>query len=504
MQRRIGWLDALPQLWLDPRRFALAISVVALMVGIILGVTNSLTVMVFSVAALILLDLAVFKQDEALATVIIIISVLLDWYELLWPNFYFPAMTTVAACCFIGLRFLTQSPERPWVAIPQLRWRVALLILAAFPILRAVSLLEGIRYYLDVFGNAMLLAVVGMLVVRNLASLRRLLSMLSALGTLVALHSIIYVRLNVFILANQNLENYLSANQYFHVSGTQINRAGSFLLNPDFNGSFLAMMFFLPVGLFFASSSRLAKVCYALEVLILFAGLYYTYSLGSLLAVGVGALAFVLIVARSRYRLYTLGALGLAVVGMRVLFPAQAQVLLQRISSPSEFSLRLGLWETALRVIAAHPLTGIGLGLDTYLLRAEPYRVALQYRAYAQPHESYLEIAAMAGLPVLALFLFILGRSLWATFRAFRNARGPHRGLIAAAITAILVMCVNSLTINEWTLAPLAATGWLIVGAISSPALARELASIPLRRRVTPHQDQLPEEIRQPAEGVQV
>lgn len=505
MQRRIGWLDAFPYLWSDPRSFALAVSVVALLVGIIFGVTGSFTGAVLSAVVLVLLDLAVFKQDEALAATIIIISVLLDWYELLYPNFYFPAMTTLAACLFVGIRFLSQSAERPWVPIPQQRWWVVLLILAAFPILEAVGLLEGIRYYLAVFVNAMLLAVVGTLVARNMDCLRRLLSMLSAFATFVALQSIIYERFGIFILANQNLENYLSANGYFRLTGTQINRAGSFLLNPDFNGAFLGMMFFLPVGLFFESSSRLAKAFYAIEALLLFVALYYTYSLGSLAAVGAGALALVLIVARSRYRLYGVGALCFVVVGMRVFFPSQMQVLFQRIANPSEASTRLGLWETALRVIAAHPLTGIGFGLDTYMLRAEPYRVvALQTRAYPQPHESYLEIGAMAGLPVLALFLVILGRSFWLAFRAYRKAHGPPRILIAAAITALLVTCINSLTINDWTLAPLTAIGWLIAGALVSPALARELATASLGKRVTRRLNQRPDQIEQPAEGVQV
>jgi hypothetical protein len=45
--------------------------------------------------------------------------------------------------------------------------------------------------------------------------------------------------------------------------------------------------------------------------------------------------------------------------------------------------------------------------------------------------------------------------------------------LIGAGIAAVITLCVNSFGNQGWTLPPLAATGWLILGTISSPLLGR-------------------------------
>ncbi len=481
MLRRSGQTDTLPWLWSKPRQFACAVGVIALITGVISGAISSLAVVALAMIGLLLLNLLVFRQDVILAASLVVIGVLLDWYELLWPDHAFPLLATALAGLFIGIRFLTQSPEHPWIALPRPLWWGVFLILGALPILWGVSLLESVQYYLNVFVNAALLYVVGMLVIRNVVLLRQLLSLIAAFGTFVAIHSMVYVVFHIFFLATPDLQQYLAdRGEHFEIFATNALRAGSFLLNPDFNGAFLALMLFLPVGLFFASSSRLAKSIYALEVLLLLLGLLSTYSLASLLAVGIGFLAFVFMVVRGRYLWFTFAGLGTTLLGAILVFPKQVGLFVQHASTPGEFTLRLGLWETALRVIAARPLTGLGLGLHSYLLYAEPYRVPLQYRPYAQPHNAYLEIGALAGLPVLALFLLLLGQSLWSAWCSYRKAMRIHwrlGALLAGGITAVLVLCINSLAINDWTLAPMAVTGWLIVGAISSPALAQWLST---------------------------
>jgi O-antigen ligase len=137
--------------------------------------------------------------------------------------------------------------------------------------------------------------------------------------------------------------------------------------------------------------------------------------------------------------------------------------------------LRTGAWETGLLVIKAHPLTGVGLSLDTYFERAEPYRVALQDTRLTQPHNSFLEIAALGGLPILLLFIAILGRALRLAIANFRQASVHQQTLIGGAFACVATLTFNSFVVNAWTLAPLAVIGWLVLGAISSPGLARSL-----------------------------
>jgi O-antigen ligase len=137
--------------------------------------------------------------------------------------------------------------------------------------------------------------------------------------------------------------------------------------------------------------------------------------------------------------------------------------------------LRSGAWATAIRVIEAFPLTGIGLGLQNYALKAEPYRVPAQYVPLVHPHNSYLELAAMAGLPVLLIFLALLLTACWFALRNWAIADIRVRPLLAAGIAAAVALSANSVSINGWTLPPLAALGWLVLGACSSPLLMNSL-----------------------------
>jgi hypothetical protein len=45
--------------------------------------------------------------------------------------------------------------------------------------------------------------------------------------------------------------------------------------------------------------------------------------------------------------------------------------------------------------------------------------------------------------------------------------------LLGGGIAAVLALSINSVSINGWTLPPLAAPGWLILGAIASPLLRK-------------------------------
>jgi O-antigen ligase len=84
------------------------------------------------------------------------------------------------------------------------------------------------------------------------------------------------------------------------------------------------------------------------------------------------------------------------------------------------------------------------------------------------PHNSYLEWGAMAGLPVLIVFVAILVFNMrWALHNwAISDARS--RCLLAAGLAVIIVLSLNSMSVNAWTLPPLSAIGWLTLGTIAS------------------------------------
>ncbi len=111
------------------------------------------------------------------------------------------------------------------------------------------------------------------------------------------------------------------------------------------------------------------------------------------------------------------------------------------------------------------------MGLQAYMLRAEPYRVPEQYRPLAHPHNSYLELGAMAGLPVLVTFVAFILFALWQALRNWALVNVRQRALLGSGIAVVIVLSTNSLSVNVWTLPPLAAFGWVILGSVSSPLL---------------------------------
>jgi hypothetical protein len=84
-------------------------------------------------------------------------------------------------------------------------------------------------------------------------------------------------------------------------------------------------------------------------------------------------------------------------------------------------------------------------------------------------------LGAMAGLPVLITFVALIVFALWWALRNWALADVKARCLLAGGIAAVVMLSVNSWSINGWTLPPIAAIGWLVLGVISSPLLTRSL-----------------------------
>jgi O-antigen ligase len=106
----------------------------------------------------------------------------------------------------------------------------------------------------------------------------------------------------------------------------------------------------------------------------------------------------------------------------------------------------------------------------------------MEFLQESHPHESYLELAAMAGIPLLVIFLVLLGAVMRDAIRSCRSADKLRRPLLAGAVAAVAGLALNSLAINAWTLPPLAAIGWFIAGLLSSPMLTH--FDIPHSRRL--------------------
>jgi O-antigen ligase len=443
---------------------------IAVLLGGALGTFDTSTA-AFIIGALLFLIVLVLHQYELAVVLILIAHIYIDWFvgrEIVG--------TTVAVGLLFFL-FIVRSPKFPWVT-PRALWLWGLfLIITIPPTIQGSqgSLYNFAFYYPNTIFGALVMFWLGLLIARDEIHLGTLFQILAVLGTLLALHTIIQARTGIVVFDISRFDAYLVRESNFGLANSDVSRAGSFLQNPDWNGTFFAVMLFLPLGLFAKATFLLEKWLYLIEIFLMSIALFFTYSIGAWIGAFAGILAFILFAGRGYYRI--LVPMLMVIIGaiLVIAFPNELNAQYQHLSNPVEVSLRTGAWQTAINVIRAFPLTGIGLGPSIYLQGAGPYRVPAQYLPLAHPHNSYLEWGAMAGLPVLIVFLALLFFSFWQAWRNWIQVDTATRCLICGGMAAVVALSANSLSINGWTLPPLAAIGWLILGAITSPLVRKTL-----------------------------
>lgn len=446
--------------------FLLIAVVLALLLAGVVGILEP-SIWGFVVGAIVMVTLVVMRQYNLAAIAIVVIHIYFDWYLGLGVT------GTSVVFVLLVIRFFFQSPHSPWIA-PRALWLWGLfLLLTISPAVQGATSRNDLAYYYpNIIFGALLMFWLGTVITRDSACLRGFFKILAGLGTFLAILTIIQASTGILWLASSHFDAYLARASNFQLGDTGIYRLGAFFINPDWNGTFFAIILFIPLGLFIESSSPLEKALYLVETFFILPALLSTFSVGAWIATIVGLVVFVTLVGRVTYRVQISAFIVVAAMLLLIGFSQQTDLLFQRGSNADLLAQRNGAWSTAIRVIQAHPLTGIGLGLQNYLQHAEPYRVPAQVIPLAHPHNSYLELGAMAGLPVLIVFVALIAFALWQALRNWAHTDRRNRSLLAGGIAAIIVLSVNSLSVNGWTLPPIAATGWLVLGAISSPLLA--------------------------------
>jgi O-antigen ligase len=449
----------------------------ALFLGVIIGAFN-LVYGLAVVGALILVIIVQLRWDELTVMLIIAVHVLIDWYLALRLVSLLMALVLLFVCYF------GRSANHPWFK-PRLIWLwVLFLTLTIYPAIHgALDLYDADTYYPSLVLSAFIMFWLGNIIAKDISSVRRVFQLLSIFATLIAVHTIIEATTGKFLFESARGEaalaqssNYQLVQNTLQTVGAGFSRAGSFYGHPNGNGTFLAFNFFLPLGLFIVSKQLWAKMIYLLEMLLIVMALMFTYSTGAWIALLTGMLAFVVFVGRLRYSVLMLILIAILTVIVFTVFPSQLALQLSHASANNESSLHVGGWQTALRVTEAFPLFGVGMGDLAYLIRAEPFRVPAQITPLFEPDNSYLQWGAIAGIPVMLVFLLLLGYVFWLSWRNWWALDTHYRPLLGGGIVALIALSINSFSINGWTNpGGLASLGWLVAGLVASPLIGRTL-----------------------------
>jgi O-antigen ligase len=418
----------------------------------------------------IVLGMAVVWRLDALSvTLLAAIHLYADWY--LGFHLIAPGLAIILLLSY----YLMRSPMHPWF-FPRfyLIW-IIFLIVTIYPAISGGLLMmyDAASFYPSDIWGALSMYWLGNIAVSDRVSLRVFFIIFTCFAVLLALHTLYQSITGTVLFSSSRVNDFLSSADvaYYQFTGSATQRTGSFFIDPNWNGAFFALVFFLPLGLFVYDTAIWQKLCALLAMMVILLALMCTYSTGAWIAFLFGSGVFLIFMSDVCYSIL-LPAMALCVVAlMMMIFPAQIALQLQHIAANNELSLRIAAWRTALRIIQAYPLTGVGLGHQAYLTRSEAYRVPEQFIPLSHPHDSYLEWAAMAGIPVLIIFISLLLSALWLAWRNWRSANMSLRSLIGAGIASTITLSINSISINGWTHFALAMIGWLILGAIASPSL---------------------------------
>jgi hypothetical protein len=216
---------------------------------------------------------------------------------------------------------------------------------------------------------------------------------------------------------------------------------------------------------------------------------WFTSARGGLLAIVAGLAVFVFVL-RGRLPRIALVAIGLALAaalfsGALILSRTDQEVsdpgARRDWSASATFArgetarIRSFYWQAALRMAADRPL--LGWGPDTYGQLYSRYRTADDGRELGlnltdKAHNVFLDHLAGAGAVGLAAYLALVLFCLAKGYSAARRLRGSHQVLAAGVLAALIgYLAQSSLSID---MPPLAATGWLLMGATVALANGRE------------------------------
>jgi putative inorganic carbon (HCO3(-)) transporter len=231
--------------------------------------------------------------------------------------------------------------------------------------------------------------------------------------------------------------------------------------------------------LFFAANGRRQSWVWMLSAVLTGLAIVLAETRGVWIATGAAGLYLVWF-----WRRWLVVLVPVAVAAGFFLAPAALQQRFTSILHPSPVDsneFRKVTRRTGMRMIAAHPLLGLGpemprIHFDEYV----PADVVQKPEgSYIHLHNIYLEYAAERGIPVLLIFLWLIGKILWDFWRGLRALPpGPsdRRFVLHGAIAVVVATLVEGVV--EYNLGDSEVlTMFLVVVACGYLAIEKDLAN---------------------------
>ena len=289
-------------------------------------------------------------------------------------------------------------------------------------------------------------------------------------------------------------------------------RAFSTIGNPDFLGTYTALLFPIALGLSLAARSGPRRILFAIAALLIALCLAFTLSRGAWLAFGASSLLLVVILHRELWHHRLLLASGAiifvaAVAAAQLGYFAPVRQMIAQTSVPpgtgpapqatggdtalgraldawevrdAGIRSRLGYWQGAIAVIMDRPLIGGGPNsFGQTFGRFAPIQYARAEGLDRFPdkvHNEILEAGVAAGIPGIISYLGVI-LSFLLLFRRWQGPRGSHCGILHASLLGTLVAYVT----NTLFIFPTVDTGsqfWALMGIAAGTFGARGMRQL--------------------------
>jgi O-antigen ligase len=252
---------------------------------------------------------------------------------------------------------------------------------------------------------------------------------------------------------------------------TNFFRVNSVFYDPSIYGRFLVVSILASLVVVLARPAPRVAAGAALAIVVMWIGLYYSYSQSSLAALIVGTLIAGALLWRWRavLALVVTAALVLAIAAAT---PSVRHTLTSHTTSSwnSATSGRASLVGNGIRIALHHPIAGVGIAGFRHAYAARLH-LRGKLAKTAASHNTLVTVAAETGLPGLLLLLWLLAEAF---LGAFRRAGSTFTGRASAAFgIMIAAIVVHSLFYNALFEDPMF---WALLALAAVAARSREPA----------------------------
>ncbi|MCL5950785.1 MAG: O-antigen ligase family protein [Chloroflexi bacterium] len=165
--------------------------------------------------------------------------------------------------------------------------------------------------------------------------------------------------------------------------------------------------------------------------------LVLTQSRGAWLGTAIGLTALAVERERRLPWLVIAGAVCIGGVALLGFWPAVAGLILKLDAANGTIASRLEVWGRGVMMVQDFPFTGIGIGTYNEMAHAlYPFFLAAPNEVVAHAHNTILQVAVDAGLPVLVAYIALLTGFAIAIVRGYRMTSDPARRALLMGLGA--------------------------------------------------------------------